>query len=478
MTDAIQIITNEILIEDRMRKDYGDIAELANSIRENGLIQPIVLSLFREGVQVGDQYKLVAGGRRLAALKLLKWPSLTHGEHFLIRGEDESTPEGRLRLSAVELEENLRRKEMTWAEQIEGKQKLLELMQSIHGSTGAGRPSLREQSAGEVTGFGVRKLAAMLGESPALVSKDLHLATLVRAMPVLAKQESKSSAQRIGTLNLAIHHIKTQQAKQAVADATAKAAQPASMVTEQEIESPRFDLHQGDWKANIDQVPDEVIDLIYTDLPYGVDLDKMGATANVSAHGGAISYSDSRDRIISDLSPLAMEAFRVLKTHRFGVFWFGFNYYPELCIALISAGFQLNPIPVIWLKHQQFTQQPTCRYANGYEQAIVAWKGQPKFIRCGQVNIVDTPGLTTAGRYQVAQQPTALPRRFMEDMLIPRSGARVLDFYSGTGTTGVAALELGQYPILFEKDPDQCTISQNRMDQTLTKLASKSSSAG
>jgi ParB-like chromosome segregation protein Spo0J len=449
----------DIIVEDRMRKDYGDVGELASSIKEYGLIQPIVLSQTNRG------YKLVAGGRRFAALSLLKIPCLIRGEGWILREETESDTNGLLRLTAIEIEENLKRKDLSWPEQVEGKQRLLELMQSIHGgSRGAGAPSQKEQALGETSGFGVRKLAAMLGESPALVSKDLHLATLVRAMPVLAKQESKSSAQRIGTINLALHHMKMQKAKVTIAQVTGGSSCVAQF---HEDDSPKYDLFQGDWKGSIHTIQNEEIDLIYTDLPYGVDLDKMGATENVSAHGGAISYSDSRDSIVADLDTLAEAAFRVLKPHRFGVFFFGYNYYIDLCRSLCRAGFTINAIPVVWLKHQQFTQQPTCRYANGYEQAIIAMKGQPKFLRPGQVNIVDVPGLTVAGRFQVAQQPVDLVKRFILDMTLPRSGARVLDFYAGTGTTGVAALELGQYPILFEKDGNQCTIIQNRMEQAL-----------
>ena len=193
---------NDILVEDRMRKDYGDVAELAASIKENGLIQPIVLAMVNVSCLLspdGLGYKLVAGGRRLSAMKLLGWKQIKHGEHFIVRGEDESTPEGKLRLGAIELEENLRRKEMTWPEQVEGKQRLLELMQSIHGgSRGAGAPSLREQAAGETSGFGVRKLAAMLGESPALVSKDLNLARMARSIPQIRNNTSKGVAMTQG----------------------------------------------------------------------------------------------------------------------------------------------------------------------------------------------------------------------------------------------------------------------------------------
>jgi len=47
-----------IAIEDRDRKDYGEVDELALDIRENGLIQPI---------SINQERRLVAGGRRLRA---------------------------------------------------------------------------------------------------------------------------------------------------------------------------------------------------------------------------------------------------------------------------------------------------------------------------------------------------------------------------------------------------------------------------
>ena len=35
--------TDDIVVGSRIREDYGDITDLANSIREFGIIQPIVL---------------------------------------------------------------------------------------------------------------------------------------------------------------------------------------------------------------------------------------------------------------------------------------------------------------------------------------------------------------------------------------------------------------------------------------------------
>jgi hypothetical protein len=54
---------DRIKVGDRYRKDLGNIEELADSIRRNGLLQPIVV--YEEGK---DDYRLVAGRRRLEAL--------------------------------------------------------------------------------------------------------------------------------------------------------------------------------------------------------------------------------------------------------------------------------------------------------------------------------------------------------------------------------------------------------------------------
>jgi ParB/RepB/Spo0J family partition protein len=57
-----EIPINEVKIGDRFRQDLGDIAELADSIRKVGLIQPIVINGSNE---------LIAGARRLEAFKHL-----------------------------------------------------------------------------------------------------------------------------------------------------------------------------------------------------------------------------------------------------------------------------------------------------------------------------------------------------------------------------------------------------------------------
>lgn len=84
-----------IVVGERRREDMGDLDALARSLEQYGLIQPIVID---------DGGRLVAGGRRLAAAKLLGWTHI------------DCRPFGTLNeveRQEIELEENLQRKDLT-----------------------------------------------------------------------------------------------------------------------------------------------------------------------------------------------------------------------------------------------------------------------------------------------------------------------------------------------------------------------------
>jgi DNA modification methylase len=88
-------------------------------------------------------------------------------------------------------------------------------------------------------------------------------------------------------------------------------------------------------------------------------------------------------------------------------------------------------------------------------------KGSPVFIRPGQTNVLDIPAIKPSERMQIAQQPVELVKRFIGDMISP--GATVVDFCAGSGTTGVAALEMRCKCILFEQDKVMCTLIRGRL---------------
>lgn len=67
MTGERAVFVESVRVEGRYRKDFGDIETLAKDIAANGLIHPIALTV---------DSRLIAGERRLRAVRLLGWTSV------------------------------------------------------------------------------------------------------------------------------------------------------------------------------------------------------------------------------------------------------------------------------------------------------------------------------------------------------------------------------------------------------------------
>src|SRR5690625_1208058 len=88
------------------------IKELAQTIHTHGMIQPIVVRRIDE-----DRYELIAGERRLRAIKLLEWETIA----AIIRDFNDTET------ASVALIENLQREELTVIEEAMAYEQLLEL---------------------------------------------------------------------------------------------------------------------------------------------------------------------------------------------------------------------------------------------------------------------------------------------------------------------------------------------------------------
>lgn len=105
------ISVDKIIVKDRIRKDFGDIAELAADIKENGLISPIV---------VNKDYVLLAGERRLRAVKHLGWSQVE------VRMMDTRDAEHELN---IEISENDVRKAFSKSERVDYMYRLMRIEQ-------------------------------------------------------------------------------------------------------------------------------------------------------------------------------------------------------------------------------------------------------------------------------------------------------------------------------------------------------------
>jgi ParB family chromosome partitioning protein len=91
----MQMRIDEIIVRKRIRRDLGNLQELAESLEKNGLINPIVIS---------HNKILIAGERRLQSAKLLGWDTIP------VRIIENPN---RIQELEIEIDENIHRKAFT-----------------------------------------------------------------------------------------------------------------------------------------------------------------------------------------------------------------------------------------------------------------------------------------------------------------------------------------------------------------------------
>jgi len=91
----MQMRIDEIIVRKRIRRDLGNLQELAESLEKHGLINPIVIT---------QEKVLIAGERRLESAKLLGWETIPVR---IIENPD------RIAEVEIEIDENIHRKDFT-----------------------------------------------------------------------------------------------------------------------------------------------------------------------------------------------------------------------------------------------------------------------------------------------------------------------------------------------------------------------------
>jgi len=99
------VVIEEILVSQRIRREAGRIEELADDIRENGLLNPITVMR-----QDGDAFRLLAGFRRLKACEMLEWDGIPA---VLASPQDAESA------LLIEISENIQREPLTFSEKME-----------------------------------------------------------------------------------------------------------------------------------------------------------------------------------------------------------------------------------------------------------------------------------------------------------------------------------------------------------------------
>jgi len=450
--DLIQI--TEINVGNRMRKYFGDIDTLANSLARFGLMTPIVLD---------NENNLIAGHRRILAAKQLGWNDIAYRR---MEALDAITRQ------ELELEENLRRKDLEWQEEVVGLYKLYAAKQERYGEKGS--------AIATDGGCGIEEAARELDRATGSISMDLALAKALKEYPELIEEKTKSSAfKRYRRLKETA--LRSELAKRKQADDHGSFTQDDEE-PEEEGEAPTFlrqAIRKAVWKGIglfyhadardvLRQLPAESVDLIVTDPPYGIGLYKEGAAVSSSkfAESQGAMYDDDPKTIMDMLDETFMHAARLLKPDGHAYIFFHMTRYEPVFLMLRKHFGVCEETPLIWLKQTTGIGDPTRTWIYTYEPCFWVNRGRI-LVKPQPFNVLKYD--TVSKKIHSVEKPVALMRHLVEASAV--KGEVILDPFAGSGSTLVAAAQLGCRFIGIEKHQDFWRSAVDRVARDLASQA-------
>ena len=418
-----------IKVNNRLRPlDDAKVAELAESIAQVGLLQPI-------GVRPDGT--LVYGYHRLEACKRLGWTEIPA---VVVDGDD-------LRAELAEITENLVRNELTLLERAEHLARLKAVYQQQYPNTrGVGRPTkngatvapFSEWAAGQ-TGLAQRTVQhyVQLAESIAPAVRDA-----IRRTPIASDgAELKSLASLEPSQQRAVAELIASRAAGSVREATRTLARREFLECDSAGELPRgIEIRHGDFREVLGDLRGQV-DAMITDPPY--------LSEYIPLYG--------------ELAKLAAELLR-----------------PHGVLVVMTPHLHLPEVVNCMTPHLRYRW--ICTYYMGDTKANVSaakiatsWKPLLVFTRYDAENMrfvcrdyISAAHNTAAGVQKELhhwQQSldgfTEIVQRFTEP------GDLVVDPFLGSGTTALACLQLGRRFIGCDIDAGAVAIARRRVQDAL-----------
>ena len=226
---------------------------------------------------------------------------------------------------------------------------------------------------------------------------------------------------------------------------------------------PTITLKQGDCLELMKELPDESIDAVITDPPYGINY----LSSWTKNHHRLENDEDVRiDKLYARMLP---EVKRLLTLK--GVlcsFSGGGGKRPTTAYATLELIKYLNLIQtLVWSKGKTDGSFVGLgwKYRPSYENILVASKSADNYnfyVKYSSNVLVFKPYIPQKGDHPT-QKPIELMRRLIQ--IHTKEGDTILDPFMGSGTTGVASVQLNRNFIGYEISPDYFKIAEKRINE-------------
>lgn len=466
---------DSIVEGERFRVDYGsaEFAELKESIKEFGLIQPIVVNQRRE---------LVAGGRRFRACQELGFTEID-----VVLNERANSE---IILRMMELEENLKRKAMDWKEKCTS----IANVHKLHAREAAlskEAENWTQKHTGELLGISAGNVSYAL-QYAALLKDPNHpiqkAGSLVEAIQMHTEALADKARARLtamtmgdmptGRLKIEIpddykldnivgeammggeqlpNKANTETEACVACDGTGKntaghlcpickgtgAGQLAAGVTKIPLSQM---LLCGDSLLHMREMDAESIDHIVTDIPYGIDMNNLQQENTGMDVSRTAAEHDVEENInmMKDMLPLM---YRVLKANAYCVMWIDLEHWQLLKDLGEETGFKVQRWPLHWVKtHTCLNQAAQVNFTKAVEHAIIFRKGKARLMETRGQNY--WMGSNDKNR----DHPFAKPIELWQWIIRAVSDEHqlVYDPFAGSGSSLQAMIRCGRRPLASE----------------------------
>ena len=433
------------IASNRQRQEFDPDAlqELKNSIEDRGLMHPIVVR------HEGSRMILVAGERRLRAIDdmaelgsqfnfdgkevpLGSIPVVTLGELTTLEAEE------------AELDENLKRRDLTWQETADAHARLHKLR--------VAQQQARSKEFPVEQGY-----VATPSQTIADTAKEIHgrsdgaYQDNVRKEIIVARHLDNPVIAKAKNLDEAFKLLK----KQEEADKNRKLAATVG-------ETFTSDIHQlvnKDCLTHMRQfMSAESVDVILTDPPYGMDADQFGDGGGKMT-GIEHHYKDDYHTWKHLLSQFAKEIYRIAKPQAHAYLFCDFDRFHELKDFMQTAGWYVHRTPFVVHKLDSGrVPLPDRGPRRQWELVLYAIKGNKTTTHIYPDVI---PCTADKNMSHGAQKPVALFQNLLQRSV--KAGDVVFDGFAGSGTIFEAAHTYKCQAIACELNPEYYGMAMKRL---------------
>lgn len=483
------------------RRPTRNVSDLAESIKQIGLLNPVTIT---------EDFRLVAGGNRLAACASLGWTDIPAVVCKL----------DRLHAELAEIDENLIRNELSVMERAEQLSRRKEIYEAIHPETrhgfGPGRGNKRDVEStslllGDVDAGSSRPTRAKsfiedtslkTGRSKVAVARDVQIAkaipeplrAVIRDTPLA---DNKTDLLRLARLDPAQQELVVQKVIESPTPLTIPQAQRevvrAAKRADMEVKAaavaaapptaaaPAWDVIHGDCVPTLAGLEAGSVRLVFADPPYNIGVDYgQGRDADLLEQEEYIdwcqSWIDAAARLLTDD----------------GSMWImiGDEYADLFGVMLRDAGLHRRS----WIKwYESFGVNCSNNFNRCSRHLFYCVKDAKRFVFNAdavsrpsdrQVKYGDSradpggkvwdniwginppiPRLVDNHRDRIPDFPTQLPIELLLAVVgcASEPGDLILDPFNGSGTTGAAALRLGRRYLGIEKESKFAGLARMRL---------------